>query len=129
MSAVLPWVRLDSGFPSNPKILNVISRPGGFKAAFAYVCGLAYCGEKGTYGAIPSAALPFIHATRKEARMLVAAGLWTEAEYGWDVHDWNVYQPDEEYIAKRKEKARKAAQARWAKEKGTTPDGDPEDDP
>lgn len=47
VSAVLPRVHLDSRFPSNPKALNVTSRPGGFKAAFAYVCGLAYCGEKG----------------------------------------------------------------------------------
>ena len=102
--------------PENPKIGKVISRPGGFKAAFVYLSGLSYSGKHGTFGAIPSAALPFIHGTTKEAKMLVDAKLWVQAEYGWDIHDWDTYQPTEEYVNTRKEKARKAARARWDKE-------------
>lgn len=99
--------------PENPKINKVLSKPKGVNAAFVYLCGLAYSGKHGTYGAIPRTALPFIHGTPKEARMLVEAGLWTVAEYGWDIHDWNAHQPTEEYVKSRKEKARKAAEARW----------------
>lgn len=118
---VLPWVRLDSGMPENPKIGNVISRPGGYKAVFTYLCALSYSGKHGTYGAIPRAALPFIHGTQKEAKMLVEAGLWIAAENGWEIHDWNTYQPTEEYVKTRKEKARKAARARWDKDTEIAP--------
>lgn len=113
---VLPWVRLDSGMPENPKIGNVISRTGGYKAVFTYLCALSYSGKHGTYGTIPKAALPFIHGTTKEAKMLVDAGLWIATKTGWEIHDWNTYQPTEEYVRTRKEKARKAARARWDKE-------------
>jgi len=122
--AVLPWVRLDSGMPENPKIGTVISRTGGHKAAFMYLCALSYSGKHGTYGTIPKAALPFIHGTTKEAKMLVEAGLWTTTKTGWEIHDWDTYQPTEEYVNTRKEKARKAAKARWAKESETVQDSE-----
>jgi len=121
--AVLPWVRLATDLPENPKILELLSKRDGAKAAFVYTCGLAYCGKKGTYGFIPKAALPFIHAAPKHAKMLVDAGLWVESEnalqgpqqVGWQVHDWDAYQPTAEYVQKRKTKARNAALARWGK--------------
>lgn len=113
---VLPWVRLDSGMPENPKIGHVISQPGGYKAVFTYLCSLSYSGKHGTYGTIPKAALPFIHGTVKEAKMLVQAGLWKLGKSGWEIHDWDTYQPNEEYVNSRKEKARKAARARWNKD-------------
>lgn len=114
---VLPWVRLDSGMPENPKINQLISRPRGVNAAFVYLCSLSYSGKHGTYGSIPKAALPFIHGTLKDAAMLTSVGLWTPNEYGWNIHDWDAYQPDEAYMQRRKDKARKAAETRWGKKR------------
>lgn len=126
--AVLPWVRLATDVPENPKILRLLGMPRGSHAAFVYLCSLSYSGKHGTYGAIPKAALPFIHATAKEAKQLVTVGLWKPAEYGWDIHDWDAYQPTAEYVQKRKDKAREAARARWDKVAEESAKRSPEDE-
>lgn len=115
MTAVLPWVRLATDMPENPKILELLDRPRGSHTAFVYLCSLSFCGKKGTYGSIPKASLPFIHATVKDAKALVEVGLWEATKTGWEVHDWDVYQPTKEYVDRRKNKAREAARARWDK--------------
>ncbi len=71
----LPWVRLDTQFPSNPKVLELTSS-NRWRAAFVYLTGLAYCGQHGTDGYLPEASLPFIHATKRDADELVKVGLW-----------------------------------------------------
>ena len=115
MTAVLPWVRLATDMPDNPKILELLDMRGGSHTAFVYLCSLSFCGKKGTYGTIPKASLPFIHATLKDAKTLVSVGLWEATKTGWEVHDWDVYQPSKEYVEERKDRARKAARARWDK--------------
>lgn len=113
----LPWVRLDTQFPSNPKILELAAGKK-WRAAFVYVAGLAYCGQHGTDGFIPITALPFIHATRSEANTLVSVGLWRPAPGGWDINGWDEFQVSDEAAKKRRERAQKGARARWKKEKG-----------
>lgn len=87
----LPWVRLDTGFPDNPKILKLVST-GRHKAVVVYVASLAWSGRQETAGVIPKAALPFLHGTRRDAEHLVGARLWDEAENGWRIHDFDEYQ-------------------------------------
>lgn len=115
----LPWVRLDTQMPSNPKVLDLIARKQ-FQAAFAYVCSLAYAGMHGTNGYIPETALPFIHATKAIANQLVAVGLWIPAPNGWDVNGWDEFQVSDEAARKRRERAQKGGmeKARRAAEKG-----------
>lgn len=113
----LPWVRLDTQFPSNPKILELAAGKK-WRAAFVYVAGLAYCGQHGTDGFIPITALPFIHATRSEANTLVSVSLWRPAPGGWDINGWDEFQVSDEAVKKRRERAQKGARARWKKEKG-----------
>lgn len=134
MSAVLPWVRLQTDMQENPKILELLSRRGGSHTAFVYLCSLSFSGKKGTFGFIPKTALPFIHATQKDAKALVDVGLWKPSEdpkqSGWQVHDWDVYQPSKEYVQTRKDNARNAARARWSKSPGNaqeaaSSEGDP----
>lgn len=108
----LPWVRLDTQFPSNPKVLR-LAEDKRWRAAFCYVAGLAYCGQHGTDGYIPGAALPFIHATRADAKALVDVELWREDVGGYLVNDWDEFQLSDEDARKRKEKARRAALKRW----------------
>lgn len=108
----LPWVRLDCQFASNPKVLYLIEDKK-FRAGFAYLAGLAYSGAHGTDGFIPAAALPFLHATKADAKALVEVGLWLEGVGGWEVNGWDEFQPSNAESQERKKKARDAAMARW----------------
>lgn len=110
----LPWVRLETALPTNPKILALVEDRA-YQAITAYVCSLSYSGHQGTAGFIPRAALPFIHARKSDAAKLVEVGLWVEGAGGWDINGWVDFQPTSEEIIRRKERAKKAAAARWSK--------------
>ena len=102
----LPWVRLDTTFASNPKILDLVAAKK-YRAAFVYVASLTYAGAHGTDGFIPATALPFIHATRTDANDLVSVGLWKPSSNGWDVNGWDEFQVSDEAAKKRRERAQK----------------------
>lgn len=108
----LPWVRLDTQFASNPKVLYLVEDKK-FKAAFVYTAGLCYSGAHGTDGFLPNACLPFLHATRADAKALVGVGLWLEGMGGWEINSWAEFQQSNEETQLRKKKARDAAMARW----------------
>lgn len=108
----LPWVRLDTQWPHNPKFL-MLAEDKKWRAITVYMGGLAWVGAQGQDGFIPGYALPMIHGTRKEAVDLVEVGLWLMASGGWDINDWSDYQPSSEEHAKRSERAREAARKRW----------------
>lgn len=108
----LQWVRLDTQFASNPKLLELTAL-GKWRAAFTYVAALAYAGMHGTDGYLPGTCLPFIHATRREANELVRVGLWHTDKGGWAINGWNEFQVSDEAAIARSDKARKAAIKRW----------------
>lgn len=108
----LPWVRLDAQFASNPKILSLIEDKK-FRSAFVWTASLAYSGAHGTDGFLPSSCLPFLHATKADARNLVDVGLWMECVGGWEINSWAEYQPSNEETQARKERAKAAAMKRW----------------
>lgn len=132
----LPWVRLDSSMPDNPKILRLASTPAGKAAAFVWLCSLAYSGKHETDGYIPREALSRVNGSMADARRLVEAGLWDEGERGWHIHGWAEFQrvvwTEDELRSmasnggkarmgrltpeERSELGRRAAQARWAGE-------------
>lgn len=108
----LPWVRLDTQMPSNPKILYLIEDKNSH-SAFVWACSLSYSGAHGTDGFIPKAALKTIHGTLKDAKNLVDVGLWIPVPGGWEVNDWADFQPSSDEHQERKERARAAAMLRW----------------
>lgn len=108
----LPWVRLDTQFASNPKILYLIEDKK-FRAAFVWTASLGYAGAHGTDGFIPQSALPFLHATKSDAKALVDVGLWLECIGGWEVNSWAEFQPSNAETLERKKKAKEAALKRW----------------
>ena len=110
----LPWVRLDTNFASNPKILELLAAKQ-FRAAFAYVAALAYSGSHGTDGYIQDTALPFIHATKTDAKPLVDVGLWVADPAGWHINGWDEFQVSDEAAKKRRERAQKGGLARAEK--------------
>lgn len=84
----LPWVRLDSSFPTHDKVLALLDEREGHRAGFVYVCSLAYAGQHGTDGLIPYNALPFIHARKPDTQRLVAVGLWVTDPAGWRIPNY-----------------------------------------
>lgn len=108
----LPWVRLDTGFAQNPKILHLIEDKK-WQAVVVYVASLGYSGQHGTDGFIPNSAIPFLHGTKKHANDLVNVSLWVGRPGGFDINGWNDFQPSDEEIKRRSDRARKAAEIRW----------------
>lgn len=113
----LPWIRLDTAMPDNPKIIDLIdSHKDGMAAAFVWVCGLAYAGKHGTDGFITRSALARINGKAIHAKLLVEHRLWDDEHgVGWTIHGWAEFQETNDETTKRTERARNAALARWAK--------------
>lgn len=112
----LPWVRLDTGFPQNPKVLS-LAEDKKWQSITVYVASLAYSGQHGTDGFIPKSALPFIHGTARNGTDLLNIGLWIACPGGYEINDWLDYQQSSAEHQDRKSKAKAAAEIRWAKEK------------
>ena len=108
----LPWVRLDTGFSQNPKILHLIEDKK-WQAVVVYVASLGYAGQHGTDGFIPNSALPFLHGTKTHANQLVSVGLWLGCPGDHDIHGWAEFQPSDEETKQRRDRARAAAEVRW----------------
>lgn len=119
----LPWVRLDTQFPHNPKILKLVEGKH-YRALFLYVCGLSYAGGQGTDGYIPKAALPLLHGTKRDADALVTVGLWRPNPVGWEIHDWGDRQASSAEAVERKKRAQAAAMIRWHGDPNGPPDPD-----
>ena len=111
----LPWVRLDTSFASNPKLLAMLREKDGHRAGFVYLCGLGYSGAHGTDGFIPCEALPFIHGRQSDAGQLMRHGFWREQPGGWLIHGWEEFQESNAETQARRARAQAAAMARWEK--------------
>ena len=109
----LPWVRLDTQWPHNPKFLMLIEDKK-WRAIAVYMAGLGYSGAHGLKGFLPALCLPSLHGSKKEAYELVDVRLWIPAQGGWDINGWAEFQPETDDAEARRERAKKAAQKRWA---------------
>jgi hypothetical protein len=95
----LPWFRVNTDLPTHDKILGLLNDPTApkatrYQAAFSYVCALAYAVDHETDGDVPDYALPFIHATRSTARLLVKHNLWHNGNPGhYEIHNYADRQP------------------------------------
>jgi hypothetical protein len=110
----LPWVRLDTAFPYNPKLLAMVGEKDGHRAALVYICGLAYSGAHGTDGFLAREALPFVHGRQSDADRLVRHRFWKAQTGGWLINGWTEFQESSTEAQERRKRAQAAAQARWA---------------
>jgi hypothetical protein len=113
--AGLQWIRLDTTIFENPKLLY-LQEDKRHRAIVAHLQAMCYSGRHGLDGFIPKAALRVIGASVSDSKHLVAVKLWDLAQGGWQINDWNEYQPSSIDEQKRRERAQKGAVARWAKE-------------
>lgn len=109
----LPWVRLDSAFPFNPKVLALVAETGGRAAGFSYLCGLAFSGLNGSDGYLPTHALGAIHGKKGDAAKLVDHHFWVPTTGGWSINGWDEKQPSTEATQQRRKRAQDAALIRW----------------
>jgi hypothetical protein len=109
------WVRLDTAFPRNHKVLALLAQRDGHRALVVYVCGLAYAGEQGTDGFVPAEALSLLHGRLADAQRLAEVRLWHPQIGGWMINGWQEFQPSTKEAQERSTRARSAAQARWDK--------------
>lgn len=114
----LPWVRLDTQWPHNPKFLGLVEDKQ-WRAITVYMAGLGYSGAHGTKGFLPALCLPTLHGTRREAEQLVTAALWVPQPGGWDINGWSDFQPEQDDASARSDRAKKAARIRWDRQKGS----------
>ena len=110
----LPWIRLDTSMPDNPKLLGLLTEKDGHRAAFVWVCCMAYAGKHETAGFIPREAVTRVNGRSADMARLVASNLLTEGAGGWDINGWDEFQLSDESAVARREKARKAAAKRWS---------------
>lgn len=113
----LPWVRLDTAFPYNPKLLAMLREKDGHRTAFVYLCALSHSGAHGTDGFVSCEALPWIHGRQSDAERLVRHGFWRQQKGGWLINDWNEFQESNSETQDRRKRAQAAAMARWEKAK------------
>ena len=109
----LPWVRLDTSFPYNPKLLAMLAERDGHRAALVYLCSLAYRGGLGTDGFIGREALPFIHGRQADADRLVRYVFWRVQPGGWLINGWTEFQESSTETQARRVRAQALAAARW----------------
>lgn len=111
---MMPWVKLDEGFYDHPKFLRVSPH-----AVAVAIAGLAYCNRHLTDGHIPAEALPGLRGTTAQANQLVDAGLWSQVEGGYVIHDFSDYQPARSDI----QADRAAARERMRRARNVRPNG------
>ena len=109
----LPWIRLDTSLPDNPKMLALLEAKDGHRAAFVYICGLAYSGKHGTEGLLTTSCLARINGRKADANLLVAHHFWLPTMGGWDINGWGDFQLSNDETRARRTKAQKAANIRW----------------
>ena len=117
----LPWIRLDTSMPDNPKLLGLLTEKEGHRAAFVWVCCMAYAGKHETAGFITREAVSKVNGRAADMRMLVAVGLLIECAGGWNIHAWDEFQVSTEDALQRKARAQKAAAVRWSKAESRKP--------
>jgi hypothetical protein len=106
----LPWVRLDSNIASHDKTLKALGMRGGKGAMAVDMFALGWSGGHATDGHIPSYALPAIHATAGDVRILVEVGLWDEDPdgEGWWIHNFGHRQEASTITESKRAKASEA---------------------
>lgn len=108
----LPWVRMDTNWPSNPKFLMLVE-DGKWRSISLYWAALGWSAAHGLDGFVPRSALSVNHGTRKQADDLVGVNLWHLVEAGWQINGYAEFQPSTEEHAERSKRAREAAMVRW----------------
>jgi hypothetical protein len=109
------WFRIDDGWHSHPKVIDVSLAARGLWATAG-----SWCGQHLTDGAVPTKMLKAWGGTPKLVDELVRAGLWKVSEAGYQFHDWSALNPLRADVLKSR-----AADVQRKKESRGSPPGRP----
>ncbi|WP_349318877.1 hypothetical protein [Mycolicibacterium canariasense] len=112
----LQWIRLDTTFPDNPKIMDLVDT-NQHRVVVAHVSMMCHIGKTETDGYFPEGALRRYGITKKDASVAVESGLWVPTPGGWAINGWAEHNPVDAAAQSRSDKARKAATRRWELER------------
>lgn len=93
----MTWIKLDDGFPNNPKIVGLSDHS--FRL---YIAGLCYSGKYLTDGFIPEAVV----AQFGDPTELLEKGLWEETFDGIQIGNYTEYQTPKAEVEKKREQSR-----------------------
>jgi hypothetical protein len=93
----MSWVKLDDGFPQNPKIVGLSDHS--FRL---YVSGLCYSGRYLTDGFIPAAIIKQVG----DPRELIEKGLWQVTSDGIQIANYTEYQTPKSEVERKREQSR-----------------------
>jgi hypothetical protein len=122
----MPWAALDDAFHEDPRVLEA-----GLAAAGLYACASTYAARHLTDGYVSQKAVARMLENGDSAPLsaLLRVGLMMEVHDGYDVVDYLKANPTREKVEKlrrdKTERARKAARARWEKERERRGETDP----
>ncbi len=108
----MSWVRLDDQWHEHPKFTGL-----GDLGELMWVKALTYACRFRTGGFIPAGRIAKFTALRNTAQLeakLVKAGLWIKVEDGYQIHDFDAYQPNADKTSQARSLAgSKGAAKRW----------------
>jgi hypothetical protein len=115
----MPWVKVDTGYLTHPKIVGLPSR-----VVVLHLASILWTAEQLTDGYVPDRALISLSSRadlapnrrRWAARQLVDRGLWDELPGGWHVHDFEIH--NRSYTREVVEQKRAAARERQRDHRG-----------
>jgi hypothetical protein len=93
----MTWIKLDDGFPTNPKILPLSD-----SAFRLYIEGLCYSGKYLTDGLLNEVIVRRLG----DPKELVEAGIWEEVEGGYLIINYTEYQTPKAEVEKKREQSR-----------------------
>lgn len=112
----MTWVRIDDSMPEHPKMVALTDR-----AFRQHVSALCYCNRNLTDGAIPDKiAHRLVTSGKRFAAELVDAGIWDKTVDGYQIHDYEDYQPTRAAVLRERSKTAERV-ARWRERNAVTP--------
>lgn len=118
----MSWFKIDDTLGNHPK-----ARAAGLPAMGLWAVSGSYCAQYLTDGLVPDWFPRSWTDGDPLAKELVAAGLWTETEHGYQFHDWHSCNPTREQVLSERDAARQRKD-RWREkrsERETNTEGTP----
>ena len=89
----LQWIRLDTTFPDNPKIMDLVDN-NQHRVVVAQISMMCHVGKTETDGYFPEGALRRYAIGKKDAGIALESGLWVPVPGGgYRINGWDEHNP------------------------------------
>jgi hypothetical protein len=105
------WFKVDDGFAMHPKAIAA-----GNAALGLWVRAGSWCGAHLTDGRLPAGMVGTLGGHTRDARKLIAAGLWCQTEDGYQFVDWEQWQPTKAQVKAEREATRQRV-SKWREQR------------